>query len=85
MLENKKLNEKPAPKAHRLTRGAAYYGRKQKVPYQSSTSFCSQYADNEWYNQLSGDDNHLAEAILDCIIHDAYRIDIRSITLSNDV
>ena len=29
MLENKKLDEKPTPKAHGLTRGAAYYGRKQ--------------------------------------------------------
>ena len=51
----------------------------------SSTIFCSQYADNEWYNQLGGDDNPLAEAILDRIIHDAYRIDIRSMTPGKDV
>lgn len=46
----------------------------------SSTIFCSQYDDSEWYEQLGGDDNPLAEAILDRIVHDAYRISIRSST-----
>lgn len=46
----------------------------------SSTVFCSQYDDSEWYEQLGGDNNPLAEAILDRIVHDAYRISIRSTT-----
>lgn len=42
----------------------------------SSTIFCSQYHDNGWYDQLGGDDSPLAEAILDRIKHDAYKIHI---------
>ena len=42
----------------------------------SSTIFCSQYHDNGWYDQLGGDDSPLAEAILDRIKHDAYKIRI---------
>lgn len=42
----------------------------------SSTIFCSQYHDNGWYDQLGGDDSPLAEAILDRIKHDAYKINI---------
>jgi len=42
----------------------------------SSTIFCSQYHDNGWYSQLGGDDSPLAEAILDRIKHDAYKIHI---------
>ena len=42
----------------------------------SSTIFCSQYAPSGWYDQLGGDDSPLAEAILDRIMHDAYKINI---------
>ena len=42
----------------------------------SSTIFCSQYPDSGWYDQLGGDDSPLAEAILDRIKHDAYKINI---------
>lgn len=42
----------------------------------SSTIFCSQYHDSGWYDQLGGDDSPLAEAILDRIKHDAYKINI---------
>lgn len=42
----------------------------------SSTIFCSQYHDNGWYDQFGGDDSPLAEAILDRIKHDAYKINI---------
>ena len=42
----------------------------------SSTIFCSQYHDSGWYDQLGGDDSPLAEAILDRIKHDAYKIHI---------
>ena len=42
----------------------------------SSTIFCSQYEPGGWYDQLGGDDSPLAEAILDRIKHDAYKINI---------
>ena len=42
----------------------------------SSTIFCSQYDTNGWYDQLGGDDSPLAEAIMDRIKHDAYKINI---------
>ena len=42
----------------------------------SSTIFCSQYEPDGWYDQLGGDDSPLAEAILDRIKHDAYKINI---------
>ena len=42
----------------------------------SSTIFCSQYNLSRWYDQLGGDDSPLAEAILDRIMHDAYKINI---------
>ena len=42
----------------------------------SSTIFCSQYHDSGWYDQLGGDDSPLAEAILDRIKHDSYKINI---------
>lgn len=42
----------------------------------SSTIFCSQYDPSGCYDQLGGDDSPLAEAILDRIKHDAYKINI---------
>lgn len=42
----------------------------------SSTIFCSQYDSNGWYDQLGGDDSPLAEAIIDRIKYDAFRINI---------
>lgn len=42
----------------------------------SSTIFCSQYDSSGWYDQLGGDESPLAEAILDRIKHDAYKINI---------
>lgn len=42
----------------------------------SSTIFCSQYDPSGWYDQLDGDDSPLAEAILDRIKYDAYKINI---------
>lgn len=51
----------------------------------SSTIFCSQYKVEGWYEQLGGNDGPLADAILDRIIHDAYRIDIESIDPSRDI
>ena len=42
----------------------------------SSKIFCSQYDSSGWCDQLGGDDSPLAEAILDRIKHDAYKINI---------
>jgi len=42
----------------------------------SSTIFCSQYDISGWYDQLGGDESPLAEAILDRIKHDAYKVSI---------
>jgi len=42
----------------------------------SSTIFCSQYEHTGWYDQLGGDVSPLAEAILDRIKYDAYKINI---------
>lgn len=41
-----------------------------------STIFCSQYDSSGWHDQLGGDDSPLAEAILDRIKHDAFKISI---------
>ena len=50
----------------------------------SSTIFCSQYRHEGWYEQLGGGDSPLADAILDRIVHDAYKINIESINPSRD-
>ncbi len=42
----------------------------------SSTIFCSQYDPSGWYDQLGGNNTPLAEAILDRIMHDTYKINI---------
>lgn len=51
----------------------------------SSTIFCSQYGFDEWYTQLGGDASTLADAILDRIAHDSYRINITSIDSAHDI
>ena len=51
----------------------------------SSTIFCSQYRFEEWYDQLGGDDSPLADAIIDRIAHDSYRINITSIDAEHDI
>lgn len=51
----------------------------------SSTIFCSQYRHEGWYDQLGGDDSPLADAILDRIVHDAYKINILSIDPTKDL
>lgn len=50
----------------------------------SSTIFCSQYEDSGWYDQLGGDDSPLAEAILDRIKYDAYKINIVPVDPANN-
>lgn len=51
----------------------------------SSTIFCSQFRSEGWYEQLGGSTSPLADAILDRIVHDAYKINIESIDPSKDV
>lgn len=51
----------------------------------SSTIFCSQYRSEGWYDQLGGSDSPLSDAILDRIVHDAYKINIESIDPSKDI
>lgn len=52
---------------------------------QSSTIFCSQFRQEGWYERLGGNDNPLADAILDRIVHDAYKINIEYIDQSKDM
>jgi DNA replication protein DnaC len=51
----------------------------------TSTIFCSQYKAEGWYEQLSGGEDPLADAILDRIVHDAYRINIEPSDPSKDI
>ena len=52
---------------------------------QSSTIFCSQYGTEEWFDQLGGENNPLAESILDRIVHDAYELRIGAIDPEHDI
>lgn len=51
----------------------------------SSTIFCSQFREEGWYERLGGDDNSIADAIMDRIVYDAYKINIESIDPSKDL
>lgn len=51
----------------------------------SSTILCSQYRPEGWYEQLGGSDSPLADAILDRIVHDSYKINIESTDPSKDL
>lgn len=51
----------------------------------SSTLLCSQYRQEGWYEQLGGADSPLSDAILDRIVHDAYKINIESVDPSKDI
>ena len=50
----------------------------------SSTIFCSQFREEGWYERLGGDDNPLADAIMDRIVYDSYKINIESMDPSKD-
>jgi DNA replication protein DnaC len=50
----------------------------------TSTIFCSQFRQEGWYERLGGDDNPLADAILDRIVHDSYKINIEYIDSTKD-
>ena len=57
----------------------------QKRRKHSSTIFCSQYRESEWYQQICGGESTLADAIMDRISYDSYKIDIESIDPSKDL
>ncbi len=50
----------------------------------SSTIFCSQFREEGWYERIGGEDNTLADAIMDRITYDSYKIDIESVDPSKD-
>ena len=51
----------------------------------SSTIFCSQYRDDEWYQQICGGESTLADAIMDRISYDSYKIAIESSDPAKDI
>lgn len=51
----------------------------------SSTIFCFQFRESEWYQQICGGESTLADAIMDRISYDSYKIDIESIDPSKDL
>lgn len=51
----------------------------------SSTIFCSQFRQEGWYEQLCGSASPLADAILDRIVHTAYRINIEAIDPTKEI
>jgi len=51
----------------------------------SSTIFCSQFREEGWYERLGGNDNTLADAIMDRIVYDAYKINIESVDPTKDL
>jgi len=51
----------------------------------SSTIFCSQFRETEWYQQICGGESTLADAIMDRISYDSYKINIESADPSKDI
>lgn len=51
----------------------------------TSTIFCSQFRENEWYQQICGGESTLADAIMDRITYDSYKINIESADPTKDL
>ena len=51
----------------------------------SSTIFCSQFLESEWYNRICTTDSPMADAIMDRISYDSYKINIESIDPKRDL
>jgi phage replication-related protein YjqB (UPF0714/DUF867 family) len=60
-------------------------GSKYPCKWVLAVGIYTQYEFEEWYDQLGGDDSPLADAIIDRIAHDSYRINITSIDKEHDV
>ena len=43
----------------------------------SSTIFCSQYRESEWYQQICGGESTLADAIMDRLVANASKIELK--------
>lgn len=56
--------------------------KRRKKP---STIFCSQFRENEWYQQIHSGESTLDDAIMDRISYDSYKINIESIDPSKDL
>ena len=65
-----KLNESEARNLFELI-----HKRRKK----SSTIFCSQFRESEWHQQICRGENTLADAIMDRISYDSYKINIENI------
>ena len=50
----------------------------------SSTIFCSQFEEKDWYSQICNAENTLADAIMDRISYDSYKINIEYIDKAKD-
>lgn len=62
-------------------RRATIHKRRKK----SSTIFCSQFRESEWYQQICDGESTLADAIMDRISYDSYKIDIESVDPAKDL
>lgn len=51
----------------------------------SSTIFCSQFRESEWYSQIYNQESTLADAIMDRISYNSYKIEIESSDPQKDV
>lgn len=51
----------------------------------TSTIFCSQFREEEWYDRLCNVDSPLADAIMDRIAYDSYKIEIESLNPEQDI
>ena len=51
----------------------------------TSTIFCSQFREEGWYERLGGNDNPLADAIMDRIAYNSYKINIESVDPAKDL
>ena len=51
----------------------------------ASTIFCSQFRESEWYQQIGNGESTLADAIMDRISYDSYKIEIESADPTRDI
>ena len=51
----------------------------------SSTIFCSQFRENEWYQQICSGESTLADAIMDRISYDSYKSILKALIQVKDL
>ena len=57
----------------------------RKCRKRSSTIFCFQFRKAKWYEQICGGESTLADAIMDRISYDSYKIDIEYVNPEKDI